>query len=252
MILSLSSAASTQDQKQKRSKTKTNPLVLPLEGNARLDNKMYLARGKLVQSEEELSKLMADVHATLLRYCIRQSYTLVSHDQQPVQSGEQTQKDTKADAEALLTQVQARLLATGENKLHVTTSASSLQRKLAHGTYTLYLRALVATWQCIMSVANSANHAMIEIDREEFIQQVLHKPSTTDLSAKTAALLSTYHSQVQQCADKVEQLRKAAMRQLWGAHSPTAIPLDLHVNMFKNYLSQVRAWLQEQPSLALE
>lgn len=248
MILSVYSAAASQDDSKGAGSEQEHKqaLLLPLEGNARLDNQIYVAQGKLIQSEKELSKLMASVHNTLLRYFKRQSYVLVPHDHQPVPAG-----DTGADVDAVFTQVQARLLAASENKLHVATSATVQQRKLAHGTYTFYLRSLVATWHCIMSVARQAKREMLAVDEEQFMQDVLHMPPTSNVASSTAATLHTYHARVQQCADRVEQLRQAAMRQLWTPHAGASIPLDLHVNMFKNYLSQVRAWLQQQPDLAL-
>lgn len=248
MILSVYSAADSQSQKPNDNEANSSadarapPLVLPLEGEARMDHKVYVAQGKLVQSEQELSKIMASVHNTLIQHLIRQSCLLVQHDHPPTSA---------ANVDELMTKVQARLMTASENRLNTTTSATPLQRKLAHGTYTLYLRATVATWQCIMSVANHANQDMIEIDGERFMQDVLKMPVASDVVEKTASVLHTYHERVQECTAKIENLRKAAMQKLWHGHGNVTIPLELHVNMFKNYLSQVRAWLQHQPKLAL-
>lgn len=242
MILSVYSASTAAAE----STPKQTPRVLPLEPDAKLDNEMYVTRAKQIQTEEELSHLMGTVHNTLLRYLLRQSHTLLPHDTAAA--------DAPVNVEQLLTDVQARLFAASENKLHVTTSATPLQRKLAHGTYTLYLRALVATWRCIMSVAERAKQDMREVDEHEFMQQVLQVNSNVNVAADMTRTLADYHARVHQCVDKVEQLRRQGMQQLWAPSGQTmavAIPLDMHMNMFKNYLSQVRAWLQQQPALAL-
>lgn len=246
MILSVYSAAASPAEldHSDSKKEKDSKLLFPFHPNAQLDNQIYLAHAKLIYTPEELSKWMGMVHNTLMRYLVRQSYSLVSRNIPP--------EDAGVDVDKLLTRLQARLFAATKNKLHVTIIATPLQRKLAHGTYTLYLRALVAMWRCIMSVAEVANKDMMQVNENEFIQQVLYSKTHVNVTDDTTRTFNTYHAQVQQCVDKVEHLRKVGMQQLWAPFGTSvSIPLDLHMNMFKNYLSQVRAWLQQQPTLAL-
>lgn len=225
--------------------------VLQVADADRLDQHVYSARAPLIPSEQVLSEKFAAFYMLTKQHLMRAGeYVATAALDQPPASFTQA----AGVYEDRLTQLQDELMRATTFQRNGSGAYSKTQERLAYDTYTTYLRAVVTLWRCILSAAQRAATDVDSLREEHFARSVLKQASSADaekLADAREQVLAVYHDRVMLCTTRVEELRKKNMARVWAGQPPHAIPLQLHIRVFKTYLIELRAFLNAQPALQL-
>jgi hypothetical protein len=202
----------------------------------RLDEQVYRHT-----SEEELSALVNKVYEASVELLKRAANALLSIDTVAYLRDEAEVHRALARAhdrlEQLLDDAQDALMQTSQEL-----SGTAEQRKHANTLYSAFLRALVASWKCVLHVSHGTNReldAVKETLTASFRVHQCHDLSMYTLQARREVddITARFAEGVQECVHRVELQRLAVTRRI-----TTPIPLYVHAATCKNFIAHVREW----------
>ena len=229
-----------------RQESRGNSLTLRVDGLGALDARVYEQQAHQLRTEAEVSTIVSQVYqAALAVVRLHASHALLIQKElaPPTLPPESAWRQAVRAAQDVMNDAQTRLQVTSAGNLNAATVATPGQKKFGFELYTSFLRAIHAASTCTTQVVRSQRDAVERVQSRwlALANMSSYGYMTIEAGDQMAAIVATVEAEVKNCLATVDALRQKHVAQL----KPVAIPLDLHINLCKSFLSQVRHWLLE-------
>jgi len=221
-----------------------NSLTLRVSTLGALDAKVYEQQSHQLRTEAEISNIVSQVYQAALavvRAHASHALPISKELMPPTLPPESAWRDAVRALQDLINDGQKRLQVTSAVNLNAATVATPGQKKFGFELYTSFLRAIHAASTCATHVVTSQRDAVEQVQSRWLALASMSSYGYVTIQAgdQIASIVETVGEQVKNCLATVDTLRQSHVAQL----KPVAMPLDVHINLCKSFLSQVRQWL---------
>lgn len=221
-----------------------NSVTLHVDALGALDAKVYEQQSHHLHSEAEVSEIVSQVYqAALTLVRLHGVHALhVKKELAPLTLPQpQAWRGAVNHLQTLINDGQKRLQVTSASNLHSATVATSAQKKYGFELYSSFLRAIHAASTCSMQVVAKQRDVVQGVQDKWVAYSSMSSFGWVTIEAQDqiAAVVEVMQKDINNCLAGVDALRGQHVSRL----KQVTLPLDLHMNLCKSFLSQVRQWL---------
>lgn len=205
-----------------------------------LDARVYAQQAHQLRNELEVSNIVNAVYNGAMDLVRAQSTAMlhITNVLRPPGMGGVTEAIRNLDD--VVGAAQQRLQQSTTTTRNGTTVASTEQRQWGFQLYTSFLRALQAAWVCATCIARNrgVEKDLIENAWHAQATESSYGMFTINSQRDMAALVREVEQAVAGCIKDVDALRVKHLQKV----KQVTLPLDLHIQLCKSLLAQVREW----------